>query len=200
MTSNLKSDSQDWAGRDIQGENLIGGEFDKYIFNRAILNGADLSNSTFKGANFQKAEMRGVILTNALLYGANLSYADLSGADLRCSDLRGAILFGANLSNTKLSKVNLNGADVRNAILIQSHGLESEIINDLKQRGAIFENALNLHNLSNDEHKKWWLQFIVIPIVIALIGAGAAIINISSSINRMIPSSFIQQKLPSIKN
>jgi uncharacterized protein YjbI with pentapeptide repeats len=193
MTSNFKNNPQDWTEKNIQGENLVGGEFNKYIFSRAILNGADLSNSTFKGADFQKAEMRGVILTNALLYGANLSYADLSGADLRCSDLRGAILFGANLSSTKLGKVNLNGADVREAILTQSKGLEIDVINDLKQRGAIFENTLNLHNSSNNERKKWWLQFIVIPVVIALIGAGAAIVNVSNSLNRAIPSSSVQQ-------
>jgi uncharacterized protein YjbI with pentapeptide repeats len=189
MKPNLINNPEDWTGKNIQGENLAGRQFNKYIFSCARLNGADLSNSALKGANFQKAEMRGVNLTNAQLYGADLSFADLSGADLRRADLRGAILFGTNLSSTKLSEVDLSGANVREAILSRSSGLESEDISDLKQRGAIFESTLNLHHSAKDERKKWWLQFIIMPLLIALIGAGVAIVNISSNPNRAMPSS-----------
>jgi uncharacterized protein YjbI with pentapeptide repeats len=178
MKSNLINNPEDWTGKNIQGENLARGKFNNYNFSCSLLNGADLSNSDFKGANFQKAEMRGVNLTNAQLYGADLSFADLSGADLRRADLRGATLSGANLSGTKLSEIDLSGAKVRKAILSRSTGLEPEDINDLKQRGAIFESTLNPNNSANDERKKWWIQFVVTPLLIALIGAGVAIVNI----------------------
>src|SRR5579883_753220 len=77
-------------------------------------------------------DLKDTNLSGADLRGANLNYADLRGADLRGADLIGADLIGADLS----------GAIVEKGLFRKTRGLTEDTKQDLKQRGAIFEDFL----------------------------------------------------------
>jgi Pentapeptide repeats (8 copies) len=83
-------------------------------------------------------------LTGAKLVGANLSKAflgraKLMGADLREADLSRSYLIEANFNGANLSGVNLSGANVTRTIFGSAVGLSSELRENLKHRGAIFD-------------------------------------------------------------
>ncbi len=158
----------DFVGANLLGVNLIGADLGGFNFEQAILRGADLSDADLSDVNLQGAYLGGADASGALLSDANLSGADLhrcslalanlSGANLRNANLRetnlsnanlsDADLSGANLSNadlhqaglglTNLTGTNLHGAKVNQARFRHDSGLSVAIIQDLKQRGAIF--------------------------------------------------------------
>ena len=106
--------------------------------------------------------MCGAKLHNAKLNGANLFQANLAGANLTGSDLRCSILRKVKLSNTILSDVK-----VENAVFEGCDGLTEDMKYDLKNRGAILKNSA-----SKAENIRWCVQYVAVPILVALIGAG----------------------------
>jgi uncharacterized protein YjbI with pentapeptide repeats len=75
------------------------------------------------------------------LSGANLSGADLKRSNLSGANLTNANLSRANLTNANLSGANLTGANVTDAQFGLGLGLSNAAKQDLKQRGAIFDEA-----------------------------------------------------------
>ena len=162
----LLTKTKDFAGADLSEVNLRNANLRNVDLRVANLSGADLSNADLRNANLRIADLRNVNLSNADLRDANLSVAYLKGVNLNDADLRGVNLKGANLHNANLSDANLNNADlsganlnganlwgasvrntnlsranVKNARFKDNLGLSEDIKRDLKQRGAIFENA-----------------------------------------------------------
>jgi uncharacterized protein YjbI with pentapeptide repeats len=122
----------------------------------AILNQANLSGSDLNQANLNGANLNGAILILTNLSGANLRYANLSdsnlsdsnlsGADLRGAYLRYADLCSANLCSANLCDADLRGADLRgakvdNANFGYGEGISKTMREDLRARGASFEDA-----------------------------------------------------------
>ncbi len=117
----------------------------------ADLNGADLHSEDLTRANLYDADLRGAFLHQADLSGANLRNADLSNADLHnavlhCADLSGAVLRNANLEGADLSGANLTSVILVDANVTQTMfgwglGLSEPEKRELRQRGAIFNDA-----------------------------------------------------------
>ncbi|MFB2981323.1 pentapeptide repeat-containing protein [Microseira sp. BLCC-F43] len=158
--------TKDFAGANLREVNLSNANLRNVDLIDANLSGADLSNADLRYANLRIADLGHANLTNADLRDANLSVAYLKGVNLHDADLRGVNLNGANLHNANLRDANLNNADlsganlnganlwgasvkntnlsranVKNARFKNNLGLSEEVKQDLKQRGAIFENA-----------------------------------------------------------
>jgi uncharacterized protein YjbI with pentapeptide repeats len=167
LGSSINNMPDDWNENNMQRDRLSGGSFQHLNLQNISLNGADMSGADFTATNFQKAQLRGVNLTNATLCGANLGGADLSGSDLSGANLRGADLTGANLSD-----IDWTGAYLQGAKFSRCRGIEQSV-----------------------EDRKWWLQFIVIPIVVALISASVAIVtNTNGKSKDPVPHSPIEQQ------
>ncbi len=99
-----------FAGLDLEGQDLYllplsHANFRDAKLSRALLAGADLT-----GADLMGADLRGANLSGANLDGANLCAADLSGAFVDSALLRGAILAGANLTEANFQHTVLTGA------------------------------------------------------------------------------------------
>ncbi|OKH33849.1 hypothetical protein NIES2119_22150 [[Phormidium ambiguum] IAM M-71] len=115
----------------------------------ADLSSADLSSADLSNTNLSFANLRNANLRNANLSSADLSFADLSSADLSNANLSSADLSSANLRNANLSSADLSFADLSFADLIaakvekaqfgNNEGIYEEMKQDLKKRGAKFE-------------------------------------------------------------
>ncbi|BAY62370.1 pentapeptide repeat protein [Calothrix brevissima NIES-22] len=181
--SHMDLNGHDMSNRDLSRYNIIG----------AQLNGSNLSNTKLNGAKMQNAQLRGADLKDAKLCGVQLSDADLSGSDLRRADLNGADLRRANLANAKLDDANLNGANVQGAIFQASTGLTEDIKHALKNRGADFKNSSVVKLDSVDI--KWWIQYVLVPLIIAFIGSGGIIVtmlNASKTEQQTKPTSTVE--------
>jgi Pentapeptide repeats (8 copies) len=93
-----------------------------------------LSSEDLCGADLIGANLSGTSLNRANLHKANLSSADLSGADLS-----EAILSGAIFSEARLYKTDFKNSNVMGAKFTYAYGISLELREDLKQRGAIFD-------------------------------------------------------------
>lgn len=180
----FKNPSHDFARKKLNGLNLSGRDFRNCNFREATLNGADCIRTMFNGTNFENAEMRGMNLDNTTLCGANLYGADLSGSNLQYTDFSGAILEKSNFSNTDLTNINLDGAIVKNAKFIGCRGLNQEIADDLKRRGAIVEDKVSLNQKKRGKDVKWWVQYVFVPLLISLISSGSIITFIKGFENK----------------
>lgn len=165
-TQELLKTTKDFAGANLIEVNLSNANLRNLDLIDANLSGADLSSADLRYANLRIADLGNANLTNADLRDANLSVAYLKCVNLQDADLRGANLNGANLHKANLNDANLNNADlgstnlnganlcgasvknanlsranVKNARFKNNLGLSEELKQDLKQRGAIFENA-----------------------------------------------------------
>jgi uncharacterized protein YjbI with pentapeptide repeats len=182
LSSNINNMPDDWNENNMQRDRLSGGSFQHLNLQNISLNGADMSGADFTATNFQNAQLRGVNLTKATLCGANLGGADLSGSDLSGANLRGADLTGANLSD-----IDWTGAYLQGAKFSRCRGIEQSVIEKLKKQGEIKPSPV--------EDRKWWLQFIVIPILVALISASVAIVtNTNGKSKDPVPHSPVEQQ------
>ena len=159
----------DFAGAKLLGVNLSGVDLSGANLHRTYLRGADLSDTDLSGTDLRRANLGGADLSGAYLSDADLSDADLHRASLALANLSGANLSGANLSetnsssanfsDTNLTRANLSNADLHRASLMlanlsnttwlnsrveearlsRSSGLSEQWKQNLKQRGAIFE-------------------------------------------------------------
>lgn len=159
----------DFAGAKLLGVNLNGVDLSGANLHRTYLRGADLSDTDLSGTDLQEANLGGADLSGAYLSDADLSNADLHRVSLALANLSGANLSGANLSEANLSSANFSDANLKNANLShadlhraslmlanltdttwlnsrveearfsRSSGLSEQWKQDLKQRGAIFE-------------------------------------------------------------
>jgi uncharacterized protein YjbI with pentapeptide repeats len=159
----------DFAGAKLLGVNLNGVDLSGANLHRSYLRGADLSDTDLSGTDLQGANLGGADLSGAYLSDADLSDADLHRASLALANLSGANLSGANLREANLSSANFSDANLTNANLShadlhraslmlanltdatwlnsrveearfsRSSGLSEQWKQDLKQRGAIFE-------------------------------------------------------------
>ncbi|MBP5974767.1 pentapeptide repeat-containing protein [Brasilonema sp. CT11] len=127
--SNANLSRADLRGADLRGANLSRADLSDANLSRADLRGADI-----RGANLSRAD-----LSDANLSGTHLSGANLIGAHLIGANLSGANLIGAHLIGAHLSDAYLSGAIVVNALFGGSKGLTEDTKQDLKQRGAIFD-------------------------------------------------------------
>lgn len=162
---------KDFAGAKFLGANLAGIDLSGANLERANLRGADLSDADLSETELNKANLAGADLSGALLSDANLTQADLhraslalanlSGANLTQANLTAANLSNANLSEANLTQANLQEADLNHAGLLLTNlteanlteanieatrfrknaGLSEQMQLNLKQRGAIFEDA-----------------------------------------------------------
>jgi uncharacterized protein YjbI with pentapeptide repeats len=140
-----------FAGKDLAGQNLSEKPFGNFNLRGTMFNGAILCRVNFNGANLSNAQLRGADLTGAELRGANLTGADLEGANLR----------GVDFSGATLTKVIVKGAELSANI-----GLSKELLAEWKKQGAKCEGYFE------QPQSRWWLQFVLIPILVALIGSG----------------------------
>jgi hypothetical protein len=87
-----------------------------------VMDGFDLTDSTFEGSNLKDAFFVGGDLTRVILSGVNLSGGDLTNAILTNavfssgSNLKDTILVGATVFGLDLTGVNVSGADFTNAL------------------------------------------------------------------------------------
>jgi len=129
-------------GRDLKDTNLSGADLSRADLIYAKLSRANLSGANLSGADLSRADLIYANLSGANLSGANLSGADLRGANLNYADLRGADLRGADLIGADLIGADLSGAIVEKGLFRKTRGLTEDTKQDLKQRGAIFEDFL----------------------------------------------------------
>ena len=108
----------------------------------SLLVSLSLSNADLRRANLSRANLRGANLRGANLVVANLRSANLSYANLRSANLSNANLSNANLSNADLSNADLGGAEVEGAKFGLGEGLSEEEKQALRERGALFDDAL----------------------------------------------------------
>jgi hypothetical protein len=83
---------------------------------------ADITSGLHTRYVLERAVASGANLSDANLSGANLRGAYLSGANLSDANLRGAYLSGANLSDANLSGANLSGANLSDDAVINAAG------------------------------------------------------------------------------
>jgi hypothetical protein len=124
---------------DLRRENLSGANL-----TGADLTGAMLAQADLTGANLTGADLTGAMLALADLTRADLTGADLTGADLIQVNLLGANLVGTNLMEAELVSANLNGVNLHDSNVMRANfkyalGILDEVQEDLKQRGAIFD-------------------------------------------------------------
>ncbi|MFF2883978.1 pentapeptide repeat-containing protein [Bacillus toyonensis] len=125
----------------IEVESLRAAKLDRLDWQRVILNGYDLTDTSFRYTNLrgadlssanlsgsdltgsylmvavlEKVNLKGAILRNAKLNGADLISADLSGANLSEADVWKADFSGANLSNANMSCLRINEATFEGAL------------------------------------------------------------------------------------
>ena len=129
----------DFAGGNLLGANLSKVDLSGANLYRSNLRGTDLTDADLSEANLSGANLSGADLSGAYLENANLSYTDLHRASLALANLGSADLCGANLRDTNLSNANLSGAKVKSARFGNNPGLSQELKENLRQRGAIFE-------------------------------------------------------------
>ncbi|MFB2838078.1 pentapeptide repeat-containing protein [Floridanema evergladense] len=151
----------DLSHNDLSFSNMVLCKLNGSNLTMAKLNGANLQQAQLYGANLNAAQLCGAQLLDVKLNGASLRRADLNGADLTGADLRRADLRKANLSNT-----NFSGANVQDAQFGGSTGLTDDVKRDLKNQGGIFKNDTS----QEVTDLQWWLQYVVIPLLIACIG------------------------------
>jgi hypothetical protein len=161
------------AGKCLAGGNLSDKCLNNFNLKDTILNGATLYRVNFNGANLTGAQLKGADLTGAELRGANLTGADLQGAKLRCVDFSGS---------------NLTRVIVKDAELSANIGLSQELLAEWKKQGAKCEAYL-----VEQPQSRWWLQFVVIPIIVALISSGFWGL-LKTSPNQSIPGKSSQPK------
>jgi Pentapeptide repeats (8 copies) len=137
--------SQSEGAWQLEKQNLVRDILDQPTGGRnlrhANLSGSDLIQANLNGANLSGAILRFTNLSGSDLNGANLGYANLYGADLRdanlsCADLRDANLYGADLRDA-----NLRGVKVDNANFGYGEGISKTMREDLRARGAIFDDS-----------------------------------------------------------
>jgi uncharacterized protein YjbI with pentapeptide repeats len=103
------------AGPDFRNGSFRGASAEESMWERARLDGADLSFARMQRADF----------TKATLVEARLHAADLRGARFPRADLRGADLTDTDLFEGSLEKADLTGADLRGASLYGAEFLEA---------------------------------------------------------------------------
>lgn len=166
------SANNDFSQQDLSYHDLSHCNFSHNLFIETKLNGCNLSYCNLNGANLKNAQLCGAVLTGASLCGAELHNARLNRAKLCQANLSGANLTGSNLRYATLKKVKLsdtifNDVKVENAIFESCDGLTEDIKRTLKNRGAIFKDSI-----SEVGNIRWYIQYVVVPILVALIGAG----------------------------
>jgi Pentapeptide repeats (8 copies) len=112
---------------------------DKYperweIFRETIKKVKTLCSIDLRRANLQEVNLSLANLNGTDLSESNLRYANLRGADLSETNLN-----GADFSNSNLTGANLSNSNVAKARFDYATGISSELREDLKQRGAIFD-------------------------------------------------------------
>jgi uncharacterized protein YjbI with pentapeptide repeats len=127
---------------DLSSTRLIDARLSDANLSDAYLFCASLIDANLSGANLSGANLSGTRLIGANLIGATLIHANLIGATLIDANLSGANLSGANLSSANLISANLSGANVDKAQFGYNHGISESMREDLKARGAIFEDSL----------------------------------------------------------
>jgi hypothetical protein len=100
---------------------------------------------SLSGANLSDANLNGANLNGANLINANLNDANFFGADLSDANLSIANLFDANLNDANLSIANLFGAKFRD-----NPGLSEADKAEMKKRGAIFQDILEVREWGED--------------------------------------------------
>jgi uncharacterized protein YjbI with pentapeptide repeats len=105
----------------------------------AELSYAKLRNANLRCANLRNANMCYAKLSNADLSYADLNYTNLSDSELTYTDLSYSNLSDANLRGANLSNANLNGANVSNTRFGYKSGFSESVMQDLIERGAIFD-------------------------------------------------------------
>jgi uncharacterized protein YjbI with pentapeptide repeats len=164
--------SEALAGKDMGGQDLSDKHLSNFNLKDTILNGSILCRVHLSGAN----------LTNAQLRGANLNDADLRGTNLFAADLRGSNLKGVDFSGAILEKVKIEGAE-----LSGNTGLNQEVRSQWKKQGANFKDETTITK------SQWWIQYVVIPILVALISSSfMGLWKIAP--NQSIPHKVIQPK------
>ena len=131
----------DFAGGNLRGTTLDEVDLAGANLCRTNLRGAELCDAELTDVNLSNANLGGADLSGADLGNADLSHADLHRASLALANLSGANLSGANLREANLTSANLSGAKVNNTRFGKNTGIPSEVILNLKQRGAIFEES-----------------------------------------------------------
>lgn len=150
----LESAPRSLKGIDLSGINLNNIDLHRTEiiaanFDLAQLISANLSEAQLIGVNLKGADLSNSNLNTALLSGVNLSESNLSGANLINATLIGVNLSNSNLSGANLIGVNLSQSDLSKAKVVKTKfgknkGISSQLRNDLIQRGAIFDETLNL--------------------------------------------------------
>jgi hypothetical protein len=110
---------------------ITSGLHTRYVLERAVASGANLSDANLSGANLRGAYLSGANLSDANLSGAYLSGANLSGANLSGANLSGAYLSDANLSGAYLSDANLSDANLSYANLRGAKWTDAIVINQV---------------------------------------------------------------------
>lgn len=170
---------EDLSGRDLSNRDLR-----NFKLMGTQLNGCNLSHARLNGAKLPDAQLCGVNLTEAKLCGAQLPDANLNGADLRRADLNGADLRRADLRNANFSDTHLTGANVQGANFAGSIGLTEDMKRDLKRGGAIFQDSAAGGNSLLKIDVRWWIQYVIVPLIGILIGSGGIVAIITAPRNR----------------
>jgi uncharacterized protein YjbI with pentapeptide repeats len=186
------SPNNDFSYQDLSCHDLSNQNFSHYLFIGTKLNGSNLSHCNFNGANLKDSQLCGANLTDASLCGAKLHNAKLNGANLFQANLAGANLTGSDLrccilKKVKLSNTILNDVKVENAVFEGCDGLTEDMKHHLKTRGAILKNSA-----SKAENIRWYIQYVAVPILVALISAG---IFLKPHNITPLPANAINQKL-----
>ncbi|MEO0374401.1 MAG: pentapeptide repeat-containing protein [Cyanobacteria bacterium P01_A01_bin.17] len=109
----------------LQDVSLRGADLSEANFDRANLNGSELSDATLervtlRGANLKQVRLVGANLVGSILDEADLNGAVLRGANLAQANLIGAVLLQANLREASFDKANLGKANLIEAQLQQA--------------------------------------------------------------------------------
>ena len=107
---------------DVPEDVQASGMATRYALEKAVKDGAYLTDAYLTDANLTGADLTGAYLTGAnmrraTLTDANLTGSDLTGANLTGADLTGAYLTDAYLTDAYLTDANLTGADLTGAYL-----------------------------------------------------------------------------------
>jgi uncharacterized protein YjbI with pentapeptide repeats/acylphosphatase len=126
---------------DLTQANLSQANLGWVILLQADLTGADLSAANLSGGYLTGANLTRANLTGADLSAANLTRANLTGADLTEADLTGADLTEADLTGADLTGADFEQSNVQNCNFGNGNGLIKSEKDNLRQRGAIFNDA-----------------------------------------------------------
>lgn len=155
----LRSRDNGLALQAIEELRANGGLFDG-VLAKSDISKADLKDSDLSGANLQGAILRFSNFERATIDGANLSEANLERANLKSASLIGADISGAFLFAVNFENANLSGVNLKDASFVTEEQLSKAdmLWGATMPNGELYNGYFDLEG-DIEEARKWGVRY-----------------------------------------